>query len=328
MKSAKTCLKMLVVPFLIIAILTPALYAENKDIAKKDNAAVVNGEAISQDRFDDEFDRVNQEFLKQGRSPNESQLQEIKRTVLETLINRELLYQESRKTGIQIKEETIQDQLNAVKKRFPNPEAFENALAQMNITENDIKSQIGRAMAIKELIDKQIVQKIVITEQESRVFYDTHPEAFKQPEQVRASHILAQVKPNTDTSEKTEAMEKIKIVQKKLGEGEDFAELAKAYSDGPSKTKGGDLGFFKRGQMVKPFEDAAFAMEPNQVSDIVETNFGYHLIKVIDKRSARNLPYDEVAQKINTYLTKEKEKKEINIYLEGLKKNAEIQRFL
>jgi peptidyl-prolyl cis-trans isomerase C len=323
MQSVNRSLKSFVVSLFVTLILTTTLYAENKE-----NAAVVNGAVITQDQFENELGQVNQEFLKQGKTLTESQLMEIKKSVLETLINRELLFQESQKTGIHIEEEVIQDQLEAVKKRFPNQEEFEKALKPMKLTENDVKSQIGRALAIRELINKQIIQKIMIPDQESRIFYDTHPEAFKQPEEVRASHILAEVKPNAEKSEKSKAMEKIKKVQKQLGEGDGFAELAKKYSDGPSKTKGGDLGYFKRGQMVKPFEDTAFALEPNQVSDIVETDFGYHLIKVLDKRPKGVLPYEEVAQRINAYLAKEKEKKEINVYLEGLKKSAEIQRFL
>ena len=323
MQSVNRSLKSLVVSLFVTLILGTTLYAESKE-----NAAVVNGAAITQDQFENELGQVNQEFLKQGKTPTESQFLEIKKSVLETLINRELLFQESQITGIYIEEEVIQDQLKAVKKRFPNPEEFEKALKPMKLTENDVKSQIGRALAIRELINKQIIQNIVIPDQESRIFYDTHPEAFKQPEEVRASHILAEVKPNAKKSKKSKAMEKIKKVQKQLGEGDDFAELAKKYSDGPSKTKGGDLGYFKRGQMVKPFEDTAFALEPNQVSDIVETDFGYHLIKVLDKKPKGVLPYEEVAQRINAYLAKEKEKKEINVYMEGLKKNAEIQRFL
>ena len=328
MQSEKRRLKIVVISLFITLILSTTLYAENKENAEKKKAAVVNGAVITQDQYDIELGQVHEELLKQGRTPTDSQLEEIKKAVIETLINRELLFQESQKTGIQIKEEVIRDQLMSVKNRFPNQEAFENALEQMKLSENDLKSQIGRAMAIKELINGQIVQKIVITDQESKIFYDTHPEAFKQPEQVKASHILAEVKPNADASEKSKAMEKIKTVQKKLGEGEDFAELAKKHSDGPSKTRGGDLGYFRRGQMVKPFEDAAFALEPNQVSDIVESNFGYHLIKVFDKRPERIIPYAEVAPKINAYLAKEKEKKEINVYLEELKKHADIQRLL
>ena len=129
-------------------------------------------------------------------------------------------------------------------------------------------------------------------------------------DKVSASHILlmyAGSMRSTATRSKEEAQEQIAALKADIDGGADFAELAKTYSDGPSKTKGGDLGYFKRGQMVKPFEDAAFSLDVNQVSDIVETRFGYHLIKVFDKRPARNLPYEEVAPKINTYLAKEKE---------------------
>ena len=163
--------------FITLLVAAP-LYAESKGNAEKSKAAIINGAVITKDQFDYEFNQVNQNLLKQGRVPTESQLKEIKKTVLETLINRELLFQESQKSGIQIKEKMIQDNLESVKKRFPSQEVFENALAQMKLTEDDVRSQIGRALAIRELIDKEIVEKIEITEQEKRVFYDSHPETF------------------------------------------------------------------------------------------------------------------------------------------------------
>jgi peptidyl-prolyl cis-trans isomerase C len=136
----------------------------------------------------------------------------------------------------------------------------------MNLTEADLRFQFERDLAIRKLLDDQIGGKITVSEKESRAYYDSNLESFKKPEQVRASHILIKVDPGADEAKKAEARTKIESLQAKLKKGEDFGALAKEYSEGPSGPKGGDLGFFGRGQMVKPFEEAAFSMKPGQVS--------------------------------------------------------------
>jgi peptidyl-prolyl cis-trans isomerase C len=111
------------------------------------------------------------------------------------------------------------------------------------------------------------------------------------PEQVHARHILVKVDPKADATQKAAARKKIEDIQKQLKNGEDFSELAKKASDCPSNAKGGDVGYFGRGQMVKPFEDAAFSLKPGEVSGIVETEFGLHLIKVMDKKPEKIMDY-------------------------------------
>ena len=131
----------------------------------------------------------------------------------------------------------------------------------------------------------------------------------------------------TDT-QKAEARKKIKEVQQKVQKGEDFATLAKTYSEGPSGPRGGDLGYFGRGQMVKPFEAAAFSLKPNETSDIVETNFGYHLIKVVDKKPAKKMTYAEVKDRLNDRLKKQKMDSEAVAYIKSLREGAKIEKFL
>jgi peptidyl-prolyl cis-trans isomerase C len=198
----------------------------------------------------------------------------------------------------------------------------------MNLTENEVKIQITRGLAIRELIEQQISSKIVITEVETRAYYDGNPQMFKQPEQVKASHILIKVDADTVEAQKAEARKKIETVQQKVKDGGDFAELAKEYSEGPSKDRGGDLGYFKRGQMVKPFEDAAFAMKTNEVSGIIETRFGYHIIKVYDKKPEQNLAYADVKDKLSQRMKQEKVEKEANQYINQLKKDSKIEKSL
>jgi peptidyl-prolyl cis-trans isomerase C len=134
--------------------------------------------------------------------------------------------------------------------------------------------------------------------------------------------------PGADEAKKAEARTKIESLQTKLNKGEDFGALAKEYSEGPSGPKGGDLGFFGRGQMVKPFEETAFTMKPGQVSEMVETKFGYHIIMVTDRTPEGTLSYEEVRDRLEQYLKQQKVQESIAEYVETLKGKAKIERFL
>jgi len=127
---------------------------------------------------------------------------------------------------------------------------------------------------------------------------------------------------------KSEAKEKIKTIQLKLKKGEGFATLAKEFSEGPSKNNGGDLGYFQRGQMVKSFEDVAFALRTEEVSDIVETQFGYHIIKVEDKKPEKTIGYKDVKDDLAQHLKQEKTKQEVNKYIQKLREKSKIEKFL
>ena len=151
---------------------------------------------------------------------------------------------------------------------------------------------------------------------------------FKQPGQIHASHILVKVEPTAAKKEKAKARKRIQKIEKKLKKGEDFGVLAKKYSEGPSATKGGDLGFFGRGQMVKPFEEAAFALSPGKVSGIVETKFGYHLIKVTDKKPATAIAFDKVKDKLKNDLKQKSIREKVDKYVKQLKDKAKVERFL
>jgi len=198
----------------------------------------------------------------------------------------------------------------------------------MDLTEATLKVQIKQRLAIQKLIDKQIADKIVITAVESKQYYTANPQLFKQSGEIRASHILIKLDPSADDAKKAEALTKIKLIQQKLRNGEDFAELAKTSSEGPSSVKGGDLGFFKRGNMVKPFEDAAFALEPNEVSEIVQTRFGYHIIKVVEKKPERTIGYEEIQKRLEEHLKQKKVQEEVGLYLIELRKTAEIEKLI
>jgi len=305
-----------------------SLSSEAKNKPSQDKVAVVNGSVITRTDFDREMDFVQRRLLSMGEPVTESQLSDMKEKTLENLINRELLYQESQKKGIQVDEAAIDEQMKALKERFATEAEFKDVLTKMNQSEASMKSQFRRGMAIQQFIDKEIARKVTVSDKEVRAYYGKHPDLFKQPEQVRASHILIQVDPKAEESRKAEARTKIEKIQEKLHKGEDFSTLAKEFSEGPSSTRGGDLGYFTRGRLVKPFEGAAFALKPGQVSGIVKTNFGYHLIKVMDKKPATVIAYEDINDRLEQYLKHDKVEKEVGLYVQKLKEKAKVERFL
>ena len=292
-----------------------------------DKLAVVNGVVITKVDFDRKLHQVKQHMLRRGQQISDDRLAKMKTDILETMINEELLFQESRNKGITVEPEAVATDLKRIKKGFPNDADFKKLIAESGLTEAQLQSDIERGHVINKLIDKQIAALVVIPDQEIRTFYDTHPNSFKKSEQVRASHILIKVDSKAGSSVKDEKKAKLQKIQKRLKGGEDFAELAKEFSECPSNTKGGDLGYFGRGKMVKPFEDAAFKLKKGEVSDIVETQFGYHLIKVVDKKPASVVSYEEVKDNIGQYLKQEETGKQLKGYIEELRKKAVIEKF-
>ncbi len=287
-------------------------------------AAKVNGKPIPMSDYQSGLDQLNRQIGMTGRQPDEKEMPELKKKILDNLIARELMKQEVAKRGIKVDESEVNAQLDAVKKST-SPEDFANSLKKMNMTEQTLKEQFASQLAIKKLIDTDLGSKVVVTPEEVKAFYDGNPDVFKAPEMVRASHILVKVDEKATAEEKAKAMEKIKGVQKRIQAGEDFAKVAEEVSDCPSKAKGGDLDFFGKDQMVAPFANAAFALKTGETSDIVTTEFGYHIIKVTDRKAAGTMSFDEIKPRIEQHLKNEKMSKEFPKYIETLRAKAKIE---
>ena len=309
----------------LIFVAWPA-HAEEKR-SPGDKVAVVNGTVITQEEFARSVSSVQHQGMKTGKLSH-ARLAEIKKDILEKLIKLELLYQASQNKKIKIDDSEINERFMKLRKRFPDEDKFKNWLKNINSSTAEIKSYIKREMSIQKLIEEKIVPKISVSKKETKDYYENHPKFFKQPAKVKASHILIKVDPKADESKKAEARKKLEGVQKRLKKGEDFKALAKEFSDCPSRAKGGDLGYFSRGKMVRPFEDAAFGLEPGKISDIVETRFGYHLIKVTDKKPEATTSYDDAKGRIEQYLKNKKVQEKTELYIEKLEKNAKVERFL
>jgi peptidyl-prolyl cis-trans isomerase C len=181
-------------------------------------------------------------------------------------------------------------------------------------------------LRVKALMDQEVRDKVKVEPGEVKAFYDGHPEYFQQPAQIRASHILVLVPQDADDKVKGEKKTAIDKARERVEKGEDFAKVAGELSEDPgSKNNGGDLDFFGQGQMVKPFEEAAFALKSNEVSQVVTTQFGYHIIKRTGSRPATTLPLATEKDKIEEHLKQQKVRDGLQAYVDGLRKDAQVE---
>lgn len=226
--------------------------------------------------------------------PKEERAQ-FRKMVLNNMLEKMLILESAKEKKLTVSDDDMQAEMKELKGRFPDEAAFQSALQQQNIKEKDLEEKIRESMTIRKVMESVADTTPTITEQQLKEYYDENPDRFKQEEEVRASHILIKVDKGATPDEKSAAKKKIEEIRDKITKGGDFAKLANEFSDCPSgKRSGGDLDWFGKGRMVPEFEKAAFNLKPGEMSDIVETSFGYHIIKVTDKRSAKTIGYDEV----------------------------------
>ncbi|MFH1019961.1 MAG: peptidylprolyl isomerase [Pseudomonadota bacterium] len=288
-------------------------------------AALVNGQPIVASAVQGEIKGILGRFQEQGRKPSEAEMATLRESVLDKMIKLEILSQESKKAGVSVNRTDIDNELKGYKKGFADDKAFAKALGEAGITEAELRKQIGKNLTIQKFIDTKFKGKAQVTEQEAKDFYNKNQDKFAQPEMAHARHILIAAKEAEPKADKDHKRAKLVQIKKQLKDGADFADLAKQSSDCPSKERGGDLGFFPRGQMVKPFDLAVFKMMPGDVSDIVETEFGYHLIRLEEKKPAKTVSFDEAKAKITAYLTQEKVTGNIEAFLAEAKGKATIK---
>lgn len=246
--------------------------------------------------------------------------------VIDRIIVRDLLLQRAAKDGI--KPDTIEAarKLGEIEKQL-GAEQFAAELKKSGLTRDQILEQIGTGMTIDKWVTEKVIPTIPADDAAAEKYYKENPEQFAAPEQVQASHILIKIEPGSDAAVKAKAQAKaddVLVRLKKGGEGNDFATLAKANSDCPSKKEGGDLGFFPRGQMIKAFEDTAFTLKPGEISGVVETQFGYHIIKGGEHKTAQTVALAEVKEQIKEQLRKERVSEAMEKVVSDLRQEAKV----
>lgn len=297
---------------------------EAASIELKDPVAVVNGRNISSAELKQS---VSAQLARAGRTidqvPGEMLLAGYHR-VLEDMIIDVILEEKSK--DIEVEDAAVEENFARLVSQVGSEEKLKEALAQSDETVETVKESIRTNLRKREWITSRIETEPEVAEAEIEGFYNENPDNFQQEEQVRASHILLMTPDDLSEEEVAEKKRALEAIAKKLEEGADFAELAKEHSEDPgSKEKGGDLDYFTRERMVPEFAEAAFSLKPGEVSDIVKTQFGYHLVKVTDKKEARTIPLEESKERIEGFLKEQKQQKALDQLLTALKQQSDVK---
>jgi len=302
----------------------PAQAAPPKPVPAQlpDVLAKVNGEAVKKEDFDRMVHTIEQ---RAGGPIPPDRRDEILRGALDQLITYTLLTQESKNRGIKIDDSEIDAKMTQLRGQFPTQEAFEKALKDRGMTLDRLRQDARNDLTVNKLMEAEVATLPGPSDAEAREFYTKNPDKFTEPESVKASHILVRVDAKADPATKKKARAEIDAVLKQAKSGVDFAKLAKEHSQDGSASQGGDLGYFPRGQMVGPFDKVAFELKPGQISDVVTTDFGFHIIKVADHKAGRTIPFEEAEPKIKDYLTREKKQGHADKFIAELKKKAKIE---
>ena len=287
-----------------------------------DVLARVNGQEVKKSDFDLLVRNIE---LSRGPIPTERR-DEVLRAALNQLVEYTLLQQEAKTRKVTVSDAEVNERIKQMQGQFPTEEAFKKALSARDMSIDRLRDDARVDMVITRMVEDEVATAQPPTDAECKDYYDKNPDKFKLGEAVRASHILILADEKADEATKKKARAQIEAVNKRVKAGEDFAQLAKEHSQDGSAAQGGDLDFFGRGRMVPPFEQAAFALKPGEVSDIVTTQFGYHIIKVTERRTESTIPFDDQLQeRLRQILTEQKKQEKAASFVASLKQKSKIE---
>jgi peptidyl-prolyl cis-trans isomerase C len=284
--------------------------------------ARVNGQDITKV----EFDRALKSIEGRAGPVPDTRRDEVYRGLIEQLVSQQLLRQEAAARKIAVTDAEVDKRIAGIKQQFPSEDVFSEMLKTQQITPERFRIDARDDIAVSKMLTEALKDKVAVTPEQIEAFYKNNPDRFKQGERVRASHILITVPQGADGPTKDKAREKAEGLLKQIKAGGDFAALAKANSADPgSAINGGDLGYFPPGQMVGPFNDVAFKLAPGTVSDLVETQFGFHIIKVVDKQAGGVVPLDAVRPQIAQFLENQNRQREGAAFVTALRAKAKVE---
>lgn len=286
-----------------------------------DAAVSVDGKILKKAELDNQIkDRLS---MLKDKVPADKQKEfraNIKKRLIDEFIMRTLLNDEMARKKIEVSDQEIKITKDKLQASLPANKKLDEFLKENKMSQEDILLGIK----VEKFMNKEIGGKIKPSQKEISKFYNENKDKFINPESARVRHILVTV--NKDDSEKikTEKKNKIENLRKQLLDGGDFVELARKNSDCPSKENGGDLNYVKKGQTVKAFDDAVFSQEKNVIGPVVTTEFGYHIIQVLDRKPAKTIALGEVKDRISAFLEQQNRSKAFADVLKKLQQNAKI----
>lgn len=250
-------------------------------------------------------------------------IDEAKKNILYQLIEDKLILQEAHKIGMPATDEEVAERLEQIKSQFSSSQEFKSALASQGLTVVDLKEKYREQIMIKKMVNREVRSRVSVTPIEIALFYEKNEDDFNLPAQVKVMTIMIR-KSEADPESNTDSLKKIKMIELKIAEGEDFAKLAREYSQDPSAVDGGDMGYIGKGQMMKKIDEVIFSLQPGEISETIETPVGYHVFKIVEVKEAGAESFDEARMQIENYLFQEKAKERFDEWMTNLKENAYI----
>jgi parvulin-like peptidyl-prolyl isomerase len=244
---------------------------------------------------------------------------------MEQLIEEELLFQGARKKGLKVEKGKVKEAREATIKRLGGGKQFKAALEAAGLTEKQYEGRLERKFLIEDILRVEVEDKAEVSDAEVGEFYERNKQTFLRPESRRVRHILIKVDPTATDEERQRLRERAEEVLEKAQKGEDFAQLAWDYSDDQYRVKGGDYGIVHRGRFEKSVEDVIFGSEAGALSGVIESIFGYHIVRVEEVLEAEQMKLEDVAQKIKKDLTKKRREALKAALLDGLRAGAKIE---
>ncbi|WP_455200228.1 peptidylprolyl isomerase [Kaarinaea lacus] len=303
--------------------------SEQVNFSNFGTVASVNGAAISSDKFErnfEEFMRDNNINIGSIRYPK--RLKEYKKELLDMLINAELVWQEANKMEIKASDAEVQQVMTDVRSQFKTQDDFVKTLQGEGYTLESYNEHIFRMVVSRKYLDQLGMAANEINDEAIHDFYVNNPDKFHMPDMAHARHILLKTSSAMSGTEKQAVRVKLEDIQQRLKKGEEFAELAKQFSEDSSASRGGDLGYFPKGVMVGPFEDTVFALKAGEMSDIVETQFGFHIVEVLEQRPAGAVPELQAKDQIRAYLLQQSKRNVVNEEIQRLRAQSKIEIYL
>ena len=289
--------------------------------------ASVNGQEISEEAVSFELDRLVRFYMSHGMSMEEvkSNLPKLREKALDQAIGARLLLDRSMQLDIPVSSADIDAEVAKVIAQVGGEDNYKQALEAQKISEEDFRKELEKGARVNRIVEQACSGVPEPSEDEVSAFYEAHKEEYVEPEQVLCQHILVKSEEGDLPEAKSAAFEKIREIRERILGGADFSKEAKAHSDCPSGKEGGSLGWFSRGMMVPEFDKCAFEMGKGEVSDIVTTQFGYHIIYKADAKGGAKLTLVDVHDQIKDLLRHEARGRAMDKFMAELKESAKIE---
>lgn len=284
--------------------------------------AVVNDEVITQQDVDQLLSVLYAQYVQEYKDDELlAKMEEVKKDLLRQMIEDKLILSRAKELNIKVTEEDVDERLERIKNAFPSEEDFYNTLETQGITIANLKDRYRDQVMMRKIVNFEVKSKISVLPSETSEYYEKNRSEFRQDERYKVGHIL--IKAGDEVGFELAKVE-IQNIYNKLKEGRDFGELAKEYSQGPNKDRGGDMGYIEQGEMLEELDNAIVTLKPGEFSVPVKSQIGYHILKVEDIRHGGFLSLDDVQRDIKKMLFQRKLKEGLREWLDELRSKAYI----